>query len=127
MPDVACPFCNLPQERVFYEGRYFKAIWDLFPVSTGHALLISARHVATWFDARPEEQQDICSTIAAVRAIIDKLHSPDGYNVGFNVGEAAGQTVFHLHIHVIPRHCGDMADPAGGVRHVIPHRGNYRT
>jgi ATP adenylyltransferase len=126
LPIDACPFCNLPQDRVFYKGQFLKAVWDIFPVSPGHALLISDRHVATWFEASLEEQQDLIASIAAVRGIIDKLHSPDGYNIGLNIGEAAGQTVFHLHIHVIPRFRGDMADPAGGVRHVIPERGNYR-
>ena len=121
-----CPFCNLQQERIFHEGQLFKAVWDIFPVSTGHALLILNRHVATWFDASPEEQADLVGGIAIVRDIIDRLHSPDGYNIGINVGEAAGQTVFHLHVHVIPRYRGDVADPTGGVRHVIPQRGNYR-
>ena len=125
-PCFECPFCNLPQERVFYEGRLFKAVWDIFPVSTGHALLIPNRHVPTWFDASPEEQADLVSGIAVVRDKIDKLHVPDGYNIGINVGEAAGQTVFHLHLHVIPRYRGDVADPTGGVRHVIPKLGNYR-
>ena len=121
-----CPFCTVPQERVFYEGNVFKGVWDVFPVSKGHALLIPNRHVATWFDADLEEQAELCHGITFVREIIDRLYSPDGYNIGINVGEAAGQTVFHLHVHVIPRYCGDMADPTGGVRHVIPQLGNYR-
>ncbi len=120
-----CPFCNVPQERIVYEGRLFKAVWDIFPVSPGHALLIPNRHVATWFDASQEEQVDLVGGIAIVRDIIDRLHLPDGYNIGINVGDAAGQTVFHLHVHVIPRYRGDVADPTGGVRHVIPARGNY--
>ena len=121
-----CPFFNLPLERVFYEGQLFKAVWDIFPVSTGHALLIPNRHVATWFDASREEQIELVGGIAIVRGIIEELHSPDGYNIGVNVGQAAGQTVFHLHVHVIPRYRGDVVDPTGGVRHVIPERGNYR-
>jgi len=126
MSEHQCPFCNLPRERVFHEGHLFKAVWDVFPVSTGHALLIPNRHVATWFDASREEQIDLIGGIAIVRGIIEKLHSPDGYNIGVNVGQAAGQTVFHLHVQVIPRYRGDVVDPTGGVRHVIPERGNYR-
>ncbi len=129
MPETAnhdCPFCNLPSERVFHEGDLFKAAWDIFPVSAGHALLILNRHVPTWFDASREEQIDLVGGIGIVRSIIEKLHSPDGYNIGVNVGQAAGQTVFHLHVHVIPRYYGDVVDPTGGVRHVIPERGNYR-
>ena len=121
-----CPFCNLPRERVFHEGHLFKAAWDIFPVSTGHALLIANRHVATWLDASHAEQIELLGGITMVCHIIDKLHSPDGYIIGINIGEAAGQTVFHLHVHVIPRYRGDMVDPTGGVRHVIPERGNYR-
>ncbi|MCH7728849.1 MAG: HIT family protein [Planctomycetes bacterium] len=121
-----CPFCDLPPESIICKGRHFKAVWDNYPVSTGHALLIPNRHVPNWFDASPEEQADVFGGISSVREIIDELHSPDGYNIGINIGEAAGQTVFHLHVHLIPRYVGDMVDPTGGVRHVIPERGNYR-
>ena len=100
-------------------------IWDRYPVSPGHALLILRRHVATWFEATLEEQQSLVCTIDAAKAEIELKHSPDGYNIGINVGDAAGQTVQHLHVHVIPRYRGDVRDPRGGVRHVIPGKGNY--
>jgi diadenosine tetraphosphate (Ap4A) HIT family hydrolase/HKD family nuclease len=102
-------------------------LWDAFPVSPGHALLVPKRHVATWFDATKEEQAELVAAIDIARAAIDRrLHGqPDGYNIGVNVGRAAGQTVFHLHVHVIPRKSGDVPDPRGGVRHVIPSKGNY--
>jgi HKD family nuclease len=87
--------------------------------------VIPRRHVGTWFDASVEEQRELMAGVAAVREALDAELHPDGYNVGFNVGAAAGQTVFHLHVHVIPRYAGDVGDPRGGVRHVVPGKGNY--
>jgi superfamily II DNA or RNA helicase/diadenosine tetraphosphate (Ap4A) HIT family hydrolase len=123
----ACPFCSLRTESIFHAGRLVVGVWDAFPVSAGHALLIPKRHVATWFDATDDERQELTSAIAIARAAIEEKHRPDGYNIGINVGAAAGQTVFHLHVHVIPRQEGDVVDPRGGVRHVVPARGNYLT
>ena len=103
------------------------AIRDAFPVSPGHTLVITKRPVATWFEATREEQQALLDLVEVVKRDLDaQTPRPDGYNVGFNAGEAAGQTVMHLHVHVIPRYRGDMDDPRGGVRHVIPWKGNYR-
>jgi len=101
------------------------ALWDSYPVSPGHALLVTRRHVATWFDATPEERLELMAAIDIVRAAIISCHKPDGFNVGVNIGRAAGQTVFHLHVHVIPRYEGDVEDPTGGIRGVIPAKGNY--
>ena len=120
-----CPFCEVPSERVFYEGPLTLGIWDGFPVSSGHALVITRRHVQSWFEATPQERVEIVGTIDEVRALIYAAHQPNGFNIGINVGEAAGQTIFHVHAHVIPRYTGDVADPRGGVRHVIPSKGNY--
>ncbi len=125
MTSTSCPFCNPDQSRVFYEGKLVTAIWDGFPVSSGHALLIPRRHVATWFDATYEEQLELMAAIDIARSTILSHHKPDGFNVGVNIGRAAGQTVFHLHVHVIPRYEGDVEDPTGGVRGVIPAKGNY--
>lgn len=100
-------------------------LWDGFPASPHHALLVPKRHVATWFDASPEERRELTEAIDIARARILERASPDGYNVGFNVGSAGGQTVFHLHVHVIPRYAGDVPDPRGGIRHVIPAKANY--
>jgi len=86
---------------------------------------VTRRHVANWFEATTDEQQALTSAIAEVKREIEKTHRPDGYNVGFNAGEAAGQTVFHLHVHVIPRYAGDTPEPRGGVRGVIPGKGAY--
>lgn len=101
------------------------AIPDGFPVSPGHTLIVPKREVATWFDASPEEQIAIMSLLNEVKQQLDGIHHPDGYNVGFNAGEAAGQTVMHLHLHVIPRYWGDLPDPRGGIRHVIPEKAAY--
>jgi superfamily II DNA or RNA helicase/diadenosine tetraphosphate (Ap4A) HIT family hydrolase len=126
MSDQPCPFCDpQPAERIFYEDELTRGLWDGFPVSPGHALLIPRRRVATWFDATLEEQAALARALSVARELMAERHSPDGYNVGINVGQAAGQTVFHLHIHLIPRYSGDVADPCGGVRHVIPSKGNY--
>ncbi len=119
-----CPFCN-QTDRVFYEGDKVIGFWDRFPVSPGHALLIPKRHISTWFEARKEEQQELLEAIEIARKAIESKFCPEGYNIGFNVGEAAGQTIFHLHVHVIPRYLGDVPDPTGGVRNVIPSKGNY--
>lgn len=121
----ACPFCTPDPARVFLEAPLVLALWDAFPVSPGHALIVPRRHVAGWFDATPEEQAALTATIAAVRETIECAHRPDGYNLGVNVGAAAGQTVFHLHLHVIPRYLGDVPDPRGGVRHVVPSKAKY--
>jgi diadenosine tetraphosphate (Ap4A) HIT family hydrolase len=121
-----CPFCTISDDRVLHEGRLVKAIWDAYPVSLGHVLIIPRRHVATWFDASWEEQCEMLEVLRHVHRILDEQYAPTGFNIGLNVGVAAGQTVFHLHLHVIPRYPGDVADPTGGVRNVIPEKANYR-
>jgi len=123
MEHSTCPFCHIPREERFYDGSLVFGIWDSHPASPGHALLVPKRHVPTWFDASPEEQAELLAAIDAARAAIEKDHDPDGYNIGVNIGAAAGQTVFHLHVHVIPRYAGDVPDPRGGVRRVLAGRG----
>ena len=120
-----CPFCPPDQARVFIDSELFWAIWDGFPVSPGHALIVPKQHVRDWFIASTYLQAQIAAAIVEVKTAIDRLYRPGGYNVGFNSGSAAGQTIDHLHIHVIPRYEGDVDDPRGGVRHVIPAKGNY--
>ena len=102
------------------------AIPDQYPVSPGHTLIVPRRLVQTWFEASREEQSALFDLVGVVKSALDKELRPDGYNVGFNVGEAAGQTVMHLHVHLIPRFRGDVVDPRGGIRHVIPARGNWQ-
>ncbi|MDP3910682.1 MAG: DEAD/DEAH box helicase family protein [Gemmatimonadales bacterium] len=125
MSQLSCPFCTRQAELVFYEGRLVVGIWDQFPVSPGHALLIPRRHVVSWFDATDEERGELTTAITAAKAAIEQTHRPEGYNLGVNVGAAAGQTISHLHVHVIPRYPGDVPEPRGGVRHVIPAKADY--
>lgn len=124
MPDT-CPFCNPDPDQVFHESDLVIGLWDRYPVSPGHALLVPRRHVADWFDATPEEQHALTAALETARDEIHRRHRPNGFNVGINLGEAAGQTVFHLHVHLIPRHAGDSDDPRGGVRGVIPGKEMY--
>lgn len=122
-----CPFCFPDETRVFHTGELVLGLWDRYPVSPGHALLIPRRHVASWLDASPQERSDLTEAIGVVQQTIRQHHSPDGFNIGVNVGKAAGQTVFHLHVHVIPRYDGDVPDPRGGVRRLIPSKAVYPT
>jgi diadenosine tetraphosphate (Ap4A) HIT family hydrolase len=123
--DRECPFCHAAGDRVFHEGEHILGLWDGFPVSPGHALLVPRRHVATWQDASAEERSALADAIMLAQQTIRKHHQPDAFNVGMNLGPAAGQTVPHLHLHVIPRYEGDVADPRGGVRWVMPGRADY--
>lgn len=119
------PFLAIPAAERLIENELAFAIWDGFPVTPGHALLVTKRVARDWFDATPAERDALLALVEPVRTIILERHSPDGYNIGWNVGPAAGQTVAHLHVHVIPRYVGDVVDPRGGLRHVIPAKANY--
>ena len=101
------------------------AMFDGFPVSKGHVLIIPKRHVADYFDLTDEEIMAMQHMMKEIKGRLDEEFSPDGYNVGINVNEAAGQTVFHVHMHLIPRYRGDVENPRGGVRGVIPHKQKY--
>ena len=120
-----CIFCNIEQERVLAENELCFAIRDGFPVSDGHTLIIPKRHVDNYFDLTDEEVMAMHKMLKELKAQLDEELSPDGYNVGVNVNEAAGQTVFHVHMHIIPRYKGDVENPRGGVRGVIPHKQKY--
>jgi diadenosine tetraphosphate (Ap4A) HIT family hydrolase len=124
--DVPCPLCSAAEGReILSANTYAIAIWDAFPVSPGHALIVSRRHVANLFELSAEEQAALWALLPAVKAAIDAHRAPAGYNVGVNVGTAAGQTIGHVHVHVIPRYEGDIRDPRGGVRWVLPERAAY--
>jgi diadenosine tetraphosphate (Ap4A) HIT family hydrolase len=120
-----CPFCALPRDRIIFEGALGLGFRDGFPVSPGHTLIIPRRHVESFFDISDAERADLMSLLAAARADLDRQLRPDGYNIGINNGTAAGQTVPHLHIHLIPRYTGDAVDPRGGVRWVLPDKAAY--
>jgi superfamily II DNA or RNA helicase/diadenosine tetraphosphate (Ap4A) HIT family hydrolase/HKD family nuclease len=119
------PFLAIPPGECIAGNRSAFAVWDRFPVNPGHALVISRRLIATWWEATPEERADLFALVDEVKRRIDSEYKPAGYNVGFNAGPAAGQTIAHLHVHVIPRYPDDVPDPRGGIRHVIPELGNY--
>lgn len=120
-----CIFCNMEQERVLAENELCFAIRDGFPVSDGHTLIIPKRHVANYFDLTDEEVMAMQVMMKKFKSQLDTELSPDGYNIGINVNEAAGQTVFHVHMHLIPRYKGDVENPRGGVRGVIPDKQKY--
>ena len=121
-----CRFClKKPSRRIMIEGKYGFAAWDRHPTSKGHFLVIPYRHFASYFDINDEEREELWSLVAQGREICEEIHHPDGYNIGINVGTAAGQSIHHLHIHVIPRYKGDVENPKGGVRGVIRHKKLY--
>ena len=99
--------------------------YDRYPVNPGHLLVVPFRHVAEFFDATDDEQAALLALVREAKWFLDGRFHPDGYNIGVNVGQAAGQTVMHVHVHVIPRYAGDVEDPRGGVRGVIPERRGY--
>ena len=127
MPDGDSPFLAVPASECLAANDSAFAIADRFPVSPGHALVIPRRVIATWWEATAAERADILALVDQVKDRLDAELRPDGYNVGFNSGAAAGQTVEHLHIHVIPRYPGDIEDSTGGVRGVIPAKMRYPT
>jgi len=122
--ESSCPFCSW--ENAVLRNEFAYARWDGYPVSPGHLLVIPYRHVADYFELAEEEKEGIWQLIDKARDLLREGHSPDGFNVGFNSGAVAGQTVFHAHVHLIPRYVGDSKDPQGGVRGVIPSKQRYR-
>lgn len=120
-----CIFCHLLQDEIILENDLLYVIHDHFPVAPGHSLIIPKRHVADYFDASQEERDAITAILPELKALLDERFKPDGYNIGVNCGEAAEQTIMHLHVHLIPRYRGDVAKPRGGVRGVIPAKQSY--
>ena len=119
-----CIFCN-PAREILAEDTHAIAVFDGHPVSKGHALVLPRRHAVTIWELDPEEYAACFALVRPLRALLDVRFAPDAYTVGTNCGEAAGQSVWHAHIHVIPRYRGDVPNPRGGVRNVIPHKGHY--
>ena len=118
-------FLDLNDDDKIYIGVNFFLIKDRFPVSPGHILIISKELKKDFFELNDEERNELPLMIEVAKNLIEKEYKPDGYNIGMNCGETAGQTVFHFHCHVIPRYKGDMDNPRGGVRYCIPGKGNY--
>jgi diadenosine tetraphosphate (Ap4A) HIT family hydrolase len=122
---ASCPFCALPDARILSSGPFGVVIRDAYPVSPGHTLIIPRRHVGSFFELTADERGSLLGLLEAAKRELDDAHRPDGYNIGINDGPAAGQTVPHLHIHLIPRYQGDQPDPRGGVRWVFPDKAQY--
>ena len=120
-----CPFCTVPASSIVLTSETAFAIRDGFPVSPGHTLVIPKQHLATLFELSRHEQLELWDFVGRVRDRLVADHSPDGFNIGLNDGVAAGQTVPHVHIHVIPRYHSDVPDPRGGIRWVIPDKVPY--
>ena len=122
--EVNCIFCN-PQTEIITETEMAYAIFDKYPVSEGHILIIPKRHVGSYFDLSVQEHTDCSIIINKIKDMLKEKYKPDGYNIGVNIGKFAGQTIEHIHIHIIPRYKGDVINPVGGIRNVIPEKGNY--
>lgn len=120
-----CFLCNISADEKIVENKDFFSAFDDFPVSKGHVLVISKAHVASVFELSSEQYKNLFSLLNETKEILRKKFNPGGFNIGINEGEAAGQSIFHLHVHLIPRYKGDMENPKGGVRNIFPGRGDY--
>jgi diadenosine tetraphosphate (Ap4A) HIT family hydrolase len=120
-----CPFCELPEARIIDQNHSGLVIRDGFPISPGHTLILPKRHVGSFFEISSTEQADLLNLLDAAKTQIQSELNPDGFNIGINDGPAAGQTIPHLHIHLIPRFKGDREDPRGGVRWIMPDKADY--
>ena len=124
MAGMDCIFCRLNRSTLA-ETKLSLACLDSFPVSKGHTLVIPKRHVVSLWEMTTEEYTDAFALVRQVKDVLQEQFHPQGFNVGVNCGHAAGQSVFHAHIHLIPRYTGDVSNPRGGVRNIIPGKGNY--
>lgn len=118
-------FLDIPKQDYLFDKEYFFVIYDRYPVSNGHCLIISKKLKKDFFELTEQERNELHFLTIEVKNFLDKNFSPDGYNIGMNCGEVAGQTVFHFHCHIIPRYIGDMENPRGGVRHCVAGKGYY--
>jgi len=122
---MTCPFCTLPAERILLSNLHGVMIRDAYPISKGHTLIIPRRHVASLFDLSHVERDALFNLVEEAKRRLDKEFNPDAFNIAINDGPAAGQTIPHLHIHLIPRYEGDCTDPRGGVRWMFPEKADY--
>ncbi|MEZ5185462.1 MAG: HIT family protein [Candidatus Nanopelagicales bacterium] len=126
MHDGDSRFLAIPESDWVASNELAFAIRDNFPASPGHTLVVPRRLIADWDSATPAEREAILALVDHVKHALRVSHRPDGFNLGINEGVAAGQTVLHLHFHVIPRYTGDVPDPRGGIRHAVTGRGNWQ-
>jgi diadenosine tetraphosphate (Ap4A) HIT family hydrolase len=118
-------FSTIPTSNWVFETDHFYAIYDMYPTSEGHLLIISKRLSEDFFSLVGEERQDLLKAIQSGKDLLDQRFQPNGYNIGMNCGKDSGQTIFHFHCHLIPRYTGDVDDPRGGVRHSVIGKGYY--
>ena len=123
--DFSCSFCQKYKFNLIFENNHCLIIEDQFPVSSGHLLVITKRHVESFFLTTKEEKIALFEGIEQAKLLVEEKLKPDGFNIGINDGAAAGQTINHLHIHVIPRYKGDSQDPRGGIRWIFPDKAPY--
>jgi diadenosine tetraphosphate (Ap4A) HIT family hydrolase len=121
-----CPFCNVPPADLLLQNDLCYARFDRYPVAEGHLLIIPFRHIASVFDLTERERNAALELLWKAKDYLEAAFHPAGYNIGANAGQVAGQTIMHVHIHLIPRYTGDMENPEGGVRGVIPEKRIYR-
>jgi len=124
---MTCLFCCLPESRVLLRNETAIVVRDAFPVTRGHTLVVPLRHVESFFDTSAEERAAMFELLDAAKQMLQAEYAPAGFNIGINDGAAAGQTIRHLHMHLIPRYAGDRPDPRGGVRWIIPEKADYWT
>jgi diadenosine tetraphosphate (Ap4A) HIT family hydrolase len=122
---ITCPFCTITHDKIVDQNTHTLTIKDTLPVSPGHTLILPKRHIASIFEATKDEVTALWDALQRARTQLLKEFSPDGFNIGINDGLAAGQTILHLHIHLIPRYKGDMPDPRGGIRWIFPDKAVY--
>jgi len=122
---TTCPFCTIAPEKIVAQNTHTFTVRDTLPVSPGHTLIVPKRHIAGIFEAEQDEVAALWEAVQQARAQLLKEFFPDGFNIGINDGLASGQTILHLHIHIIPRYKGDMPDPRGGIRWIFPDKAVY--
>ncbi len=125
MSRLNCPFCQIEEQQIIFQNELVISFRDGFPISPRHTLIIPKRHIASFFELTAQEHQALFEALHILKTEIDQEFTPDGYNIGINDGLAAGQTVMHLHVHLIPRYKGDCTDPRGGVRWIFPEKAAY--
>ncbi len=118
---MECIFCEQDEDNIIKENELSFAIFDRYPVNEGHMLIIPKRHFSNFFDATAEEIESVYQLLHECKKLLDEEYQPDGYNIGINVDQAAGQTIMHLHVHLIPRYSGDVDNPRGGIRKLKPN------
>jgi len=120
-----CPFCTIAPDKFVDQNHHTFTVRDTLPISPGHTLIVPKRHIASIFEATTDEVAALWDALQQSRTQLLKEFSADGYNIGINDGLVAGQTILHLHIHLIPRYDGDMPDPRGGIRWIFPDKAVY--